>query len=131
MGTYNIYMEGIIYYIDCGNKDYYVGSTTIGLRIRTNKHRSKMKEYPNRKLYKTLLERSLPLELIEYKKVIYHSKKQLRFYEEQARIELKATMNVIKCFQTKDQRKEQKRLYMKEYHKRRKEEKKSKENNIS
>lgn len=124
-------MEGIIYYIDCGNKDYYVGSTTIGLRIRTNKHRSKMKEYPNRKLYKTLLERSLPLELIEYKKVIYHSKKQLRFYEEQARKTLKATINEKKCFQTQDERKEHKRLYMKKYYKRKKEEKKSKENNIS
>ena len=131
MGTYNIYMEGIIYYIDCGNKDYYVGSTTIGLRIRTNKHRSKMKEYPNRKLYKTLLERSLPLELIEYKKVIYHSKRQLRFYEEQARKTLKATINEIKCFQTPDQRKEHKRLYMREYHKRKKLEKENKENNIS
>ncbi len=124
-------MEGIIYYIDCGNKDYYVGSTTIGLRIRTNKHRSKMKQYPNRKLYKTLIERSLPIELIEYKKVIYHSKKQLRFYEEQARKTLKATINEIKCFQTPDQRKEQKRLYMKEYHKRKKLEKENKENNIS
>lgn len=124
-------MEGIIYYIDCGNKDYYVGSTTIGLRIRTNKHRSKMKEYPNRKLYKTLIERSLPIELIEYKKVIYHSKKQLRFYEEQARKTLKATINEIKCFQTPDQRKEHKRLYMKEYHKRKKLEKENKENNIS
>ena len=124
-------MEGIIYYIDCGNKDYYVGSTTIGLRIRTNKHRSKMKEYPNRKLYKTLIERSLPIELIEYKKVIYHSKKQLRFYEEQARKTLKATINEIKCFQTPDQRKEHKRLYMREYHKRKKLEKENKENNIS
>tara|TARA_R110002012_G_scaffold70755_5_gene182104 strand:- start:1081 stop:1455 length:375 start_codon:yes stop_codon:yes gene_type:complete len=124
-------MEGIIYYIDCGNKDYYVGSTTIGLRIRTNKHRSKMKQYPNRKLYKTLIERSLPIELIEYKKVIYHSKKQLRFYEEQARKTLKATINQIKCFQTPDQRKEHKRLYMREYHKRKKLEKENKENNIS
>tara|TARA_R110002020_G_scaffold229031_1_gene439794 strand:- start:965 stop:1339 length:375 start_codon:yes stop_codon:yes gene_type:complete len=124
-------MEGIIYYIDCGNKDYYVGSTTIGLRIRTNKHRSKMKQYPNRKLYKTLIERSLPIELIEYKKVIYHSKKQLRFYEEQARKTLKATINEIKCFQTPDQRKEHKRLYMREYHKRKKLEKENKENNIS
>ena len=124
-------MEGIIYYIDCGNKDYYVGSTTIGLRIRTNKHRSKMKEYPNRKLYKTLIERSLPIELIEYKKVIYHSRKQLRFYEEQARKTLKATINEIKCFQTPDQRKEHKRLYMREYHKRKKLEKENKENNIS
>jgi len=124
-------MEGIIYYIDCGNKDYYVGSTTIGLRIRTNKHRSKMKQYPNRKLYKTLIERSLPIELIEYKKVIYHSRKQLRFYEEQARKTLKATINEIKCFQTPDQRKEHKRLYMREYHKRKKLEKENKENNIS
>ena len=131
MGSYNIYMEGIIYYIDCGNKDYYVGSTTIGLRIRTNKHRSKMKQYPNRKLYKTLIERSLPIELIEYKKVIYHSRKQLRFYEEQARKTLKATINEIKCFQTPDQRKEHKRLYMREYHKRKKLEKENKENNIS
>ena len=131
MGSYNIYMEGIIYYIDCGNKDYYVGSTTIGLRIRANKHRSKMKQYPNRKLYKTLIERSLPIELIEYKKVIYHSRKQLRFYEEQARKTLKATINEIKCFQTPDQRKEHKRLYMKEYHKRKKLEKENKENNIS
>ena len=131
MGIIYIYMEGIIYYIDCGNKDYYVGSTTIGLRIRTNKHRSKMKQYPNRKLYKTLIERSLPIELIEYKKVIYHSRKQLRFYEEQARKTLKATINQIKCFQTPDQRKEHKRLYMREYHKRKKLEKENKENNIS
>ena len=90
-----------------------------------------LKEYPNRKLYKTLIERSLPIELIEYKKVIYHSKKQLRFYEEQARKTLKATINEIKCFQTPDQRKEHKRLYMKEYHKRKKLEKENKENNIS
>ena len=65
------------------------------------------------------------------KKVIYHSRKQLRFYEEQARKTLKATMNEIKCFQTPDQRKEHKRLYMREYHKRKKLEKENKENNIS
>lgn len=123
-------MEGIIYYIDCGEKDYYVGSTTNTLHVRQRKHKSKMKEYPNRRLYKTLIERNIELKLIEFKKVIYYSIKQLRFFEEQARLNLKASMNEIKCFQSKEQRKEQKRLYMKEYYKRKKQEKKDLENNL-
>ncbi len=114
-------MEGIIYYIDCGNNDCYVGATTNSLRIRQTKHKSKMKEYPNRKLYKTLIERNIELKLIEYKKVIYHSKKQLRFMEEQVRKELKANINQIKCFISKDDKKEHRRLYQKEWRKKQKE----------
>ena len=121
-------MEGIIYYIDCGNNDCYVGATTTTLKIRQTKHKSKMKEYPTRKLYKTLIERNIELKLIEYKKVVYHSKKQLRFIEEQARKELKGTINQIKCFISKDDRREHKRLYMIEWRKRKKEEKKDLEN---
>ncbi len=116
-------MEGIIYYINCGNNDCYVGSTTEKLSRRESKHKSKMKSCPNRKLYKTLIERNIELKLIQYKKVIYYSKKQLRFIEEQARKELKGNINQIKCFISKEDFKQHRRLYMKEYRKRKKEKK--------
>jgi|TARA_R110000823_G_scaffold253798_1_gene376205 hypothetical protein len=116
-------MEGIIYYIDCGNNDLYVGSTVETLGIRASKHKYNLKTNSHRKLYKTLLERDIELKLILYKTVIYHSRRQLRFFEECVRKELKANINEMKCFQSVEQRREYKKIYYKDYCKKKKENK--------
>jgi hypothetical protein len=116
-------MEGIIYYIDCGNNDLYVGSTVETLGIRTSKHKYNLKTNSHRKLYKTLLERNIELKLILYKTVIYHSRRQLRFFEECVRKELKANINEMKCFQSVEQRRQYKKIYNYNIYKKKKENK--------
>tara|TARA_R110002020_G_C15793913_1_gene730482 strand:+ start:100 stop:546 length:447 start_codon:yes stop_codon:yes gene_type:complete len=105
-------MKGYIYKIEVGN-DLYVGSSCDKrLCDRQAKHNYKMKKYPNRLLYKKHYENNLDkVKCILVKLVQVENINELRILEQKYIIELNATLNSQKAFQSKLSRKEYKKKY--------------------
>lgn len=110
-------MKGLIYKI-CVGEELYIGSTIESLVNRKAKHKYKMKQYPDRSLYKKLIETDTKLELIEIYECEVETIKDLHIIEEEYRIKYNATLNILKCSQTE----EDKNNYLIEYGKKYREE---------
>ena len=125
----NKYIKGLIYKI-CVGEELYIGSTIEKLVNRKAKHKYKMKKYPDRNLYKKLIETNTKLELIKIYECEIQSIKDLHIVEEEYRIKYNATLNTQKCNQTEEDRKEYKKEWNKKYREENKEElnKKSRDN---
>ena len=98
----------------------YVGST-VNIKERTKNHRlvcnNENSAKYNRKLYKTIREHGgwsefqmLPIGTVEQLTLT-----QARVIEEEYRIKLKADLNMVRCFMTPEERKEQSLEHMKKY----------------
>lgn len=105
-------MKGYIYKIEIGN-DLYVGSTNDKrLCDRQAKHNYKMKQYPNRLLYKKHYENNLDkVKCILVKVVEFENLEELRILEQEYIIKLNATLNSQKAFQSKLSRLEYKKKW--------------------
>jgi len=96
-------MKGLIYKI-CVGEELYIGSTIENLVNRKAKHKYKMKQYPDRSLYKKLIDTNTELELIKIYECEVETIKDLHIIEEEYRIKYNATLNSLKCSQTKEDR---------------------------
>jgi len=91
--------SGNIYKIYNDFEDIYVGSTIEPLNKRWIRHKSKMKKFPERKLYKTILDIGLEkfkIELLE--EYLFNEKQELNIREEYYRKLLNANLNTLKCY---------------------------------
>ena len=105
-------MKGYIYKIEVGN-DLYIGST-IDKRLcdRQAKHNYKMKQYPNRLLYKKHYENNLDkVKCILVKVIEFENLQELKILEQEYIIKLNSTLNSQKAFQSKLDRKEYKKKW--------------------
>ena len=94
---------GVIYKIEINENDIYVGSTTQMLCKRQGQHNSDLKEYQNRKLYKSCIENNIDkIKCIWIADVEYNSNAELRMVEEQYRTELNSNLNTIRCHITEN-----------------------------
>ena len=114
-------MKGIIYKI-CVGEELYIGSTIDKINNRKAKHKYKMKKYPDRSLYKKLIETNTKLELIEIYECEVETIKDLHIIEEEYRIKYNATLNILKCRQTEEDKNNYIINYRKKYREEHKEE---------
>ena len=108
-------MNGMIYKIEINENDIYIGSTSETLCRRQSKHNYDKKRYSERKLYKSCIENN-----IDYIKCIwvadceYNSIEELRMIEEDYRKKLNGNLNMVKCYQSEEDKKEYDKKYREE-----------------
>jgi len=103
---------GVIYKIELNENDIYIGSTTQTLCKRQSAHNSNLKNYPQRKLYKSCIENNVDyIKCIWVADVEYNSNAELRMIEEKYRKELNCNLNMLKCYRSKEDKKENKKEY--------------------
>ena len=108
---------GTIYKIDINDNNIYVGSTSQQLCQRQSNHNSYLKCRPHQKLYKLCIENNIDkIKCVWIANIKYESCAELRMIEEKYRTELNANVNMIKCFQTKEERIEQLKKNQKKYY---------------
>ncbi len=103
---------GMIYKIELNENNIYIGSTTKKLCMRQAQHNYDLKTKPNLKLYKSCIENNITnIKCIWVADVTFNSIAELRMIEEEYRKKMNADLNMVKCYRSKEDKKE----YMKEY----------------
>jgi len=103
--------KGMIYKIELQD-EIYIGSTEEKLCIRQSKHQYDLKHYPNRKLYKKCIEQGITeIKLIWVADIEFNHTAQKRMIEEEYRKELNAGLNMIRCYTTDEEKKENAKEY--------------------
>ena len=98
---------GLIYKIELNENDIYVGSTTKKLCIRQSQHNYDLKKKPHLKLYKSCIENNITnIKCVWVADVTFNSNAELRMVEEKYRKELNGNLNSIKCYRSKEEKKE-------------------------
>jgi group I intron endonuclease len=113
----NMYHKGKIYKIvNDINDDIYLGSTVKQLSNRMGGHRSKAKQFPERKIYITMNEIGIAhFKIILVESYKCETKDELRAREDYYINLLKPALNMIMAFRTEDQLKEYKQGYQQDY----------------
>jgi len=114
----NKYQSALIYTIKTDN-GLYVGST-CNFAKRKDEHKSncfneKSKQY-NLKVYKNIRENGGEYSIEIYKMFPCNSKEELYIAEENVRKEINANLNSLRCFRTKEDKKQQKKECEKRYY---------------
>jgi len=114
----NKYKNGLIYTIKTDN-GIYVGST-CDFAKRKDEHKSNcFNEFSKQyyiKVYKNIRENGGEYSMEIYKMFPCNSQEELRIEEENARKELNANLNALRCFRTEEDKKQQKKECDKRYY---------------
>ena len=118
------YMRGIVYKIQLKNT-LYIGSTEQTLIDREKKHNIDFKLYPHRKIYSQCIEEGVDkIICIWIADIEFNSTPEKRMIEEDYRKKMNATLNMIRCYRTEEEKKEQLKVNGKLYRETHKDQKK-------
>tara|TARA_R110000822_G_C14996587_1_gene460289 strand:+ start:14 stop:589 length:576 start_codon:yes stop_codon:yes gene_type:complete len=107
------YQKGVIYTIKTGDS-VYVGSTT-DFRNRKYQHKSNITKKKGIKLYQNIIKNNSEWDMKPYKLFPCNSKLELEIEEEKIRRELKCDLNMIKCYESDEERKQRRKKSHKEW----------------
>ena len=98
--------KGIVYKIEIGD-ELYIGSTEDKLCVRQGKHNYDLKKFPHRKLYKACIDNGVDkIKCWWVADIVFNSFDERRAIEETYRKKLNAELNSIRCYITKEEKKE-------------------------